>query len=212
MHDTQPLATRLKALVEEAAATWPSLPLLTGVAAGTLDTAIFRHYLEQDYLYLRYYARLFSRLAAFSPDEDLEHSVRLAYGIFAVELDRHIENSGPFECDFDSATPSRETAAYMDFYDSLAHDRDATLVAMLPCLYGYTVALSRVRVEDRESPYAAWVDVYSSGDYADMIDRHCAMIDRSGIDPDLARNVLDRGLQLEIEFWNQLPAHLEAAS
>ncbi len=211
MTPTDTLSARLMERVTEEASRWPSLPLLTGVADGTLDPAVFRHYLEQDYLYLRYYARLFARLAASGPDADLEHSVRLAHGIFAVELDRHIENSGPFGCEFSTAEPSPETQAYLDFYDSLAEDRAATLVAMLPCLYGYTVALSLVEVNDPDSAYAEWVGVYSSGDYMDMITRHCTMIDRSDIDAERAEAVLARGLAHEIEFWNQRPVSLEAA-
>ncbi|WNM24069.1 hypothetical protein RN607_11900 [Demequina capsici] len=206
------LAAQLKARVEQAASQWPSLALLSGITDGTLDPAVFRHYLEQDYLYLRYYARLYSRLAAAGPEQDLEHAVRLANGIFAVELDRHIANAKPFGCDFAAAVASQETAAYMRFYDSLADDRAATLVAMLPCLYGYTVALAQVDVADPSSAYAAWVAVYASGDYADMIERHCAMIDDSGIDPALAESVLTRGLQHEIAFWNQQPVRLEAVT
>ncbi len=206
------LSGALRARVEAEAAHWPRLPLLAGVADGTLDPAVFRHYLEQDYLYLRYYARLFARLAATGPDEDLEHSVRLAHGIFAVELDRHIKNSAAFDCDFSQAVPSAATRAYLDFYDSLAGDRAATLVAMLPCLYGYTVALSAVDPTHVDGPYAEWLRVYASGDYEEMIDRHCAMIDRTAITLDGATDILARGLALEIDFWNQRPATAGAAS
>lgn len=206
------LSQVLRNRVQAEASQWPRLPLLAAVADGTVSTAAFRHYLEQDFIYLQYYARLYARLAALAPESELEHCVRLAHGIFAVELDKHRVNAAAFECDLDGATPSAQTSDYLSFYDSLAGDRAATLVAMLPCLYGYTVALPLVNAPDPDSAYAAWLQVYSGNDFTDFIDNHCEMIDNSVIEQDRALEILERGLSLEISFWNQAAPYLEVAA
>jgi thiaminase (transcriptional activator TenA) len=204
------LSLALRERITEAAARWVELPLLAGVRAGTLPSEVFRHYLEQDFLYLRYYARIYARLAASSTDdEELEHFVTLAHGVLAVELDHHRSAAAPFACDFAAVRPSPQLSAYLDFYEEHAGDRAATLVAMLPCVYGYGVALSRLRDADVPGHYGAWIDIYAGTDYGAIMDRHFAMIDTADIPVERALAIAERGLALEIDFWNQVPADAE---
>ncbi|MFT4306310.1 MAG: hypothetical protein QM604_05425 [Microbacterium sp.] len=202
---TPTLSGTLTARVARAACDWVRLPILSGVQDGTLDPRIFRNYLEQDYLYLRYYARIYARLAAAATThQELAHFIALAAGTLDVELDHHIAASAPFGCDFAAARPSPQLAAYLAFYDELADDRDATLVAMLPCAYGYAVALDLIK-DGELGAYADWVGMYTSGAYAQITARHLAMIDGCAIDVDRAVAIVERGLALEHGFWNQLP-------
>ncbi|MBZ5739498.1 TenA family protein [Nocardioides mangrovi] len=211
MPPTRGLADALSAEVTQAATAWLDLPMLAGIRAGDLDPAVFRHYLEQDYVYLRYYARIYSRLAAAATTEDeLELFVRLAHGVVAVELDHHKRAAGPFGCDFDDVVPSAETREYLAFYESLAHDRAATLVAMLPCIQGYGVALAGLR-DAAPGPYQDWIAIYSGGQYADMIQRHLTLVDGAELPEDRALEILARAVELERMFWNQLPAVVEAS-
>jgi len=207
---TTALSETLTARVAEAAGEWVRLPILAGVRDGSLDPRIFRHYLEQDYLYLRYYARIYARLAASAAShEELEHFLTLATSTLRIEIDHHIRAAEPFGCDFDAAVPSRELEDYIAYYDELAGDRAATLVSMLPCTYGYGVALARIRDGDL-GPYRPWVEMYTSGAYADIMARHLAMVDAADIDADRALAIIERGLALEHAFWNQAPAEVEA--
>jgi thiaminase len=211
MPPTPGLAAALSAEVTAAATAWLELPMLAGIRRGDLDPAIFRHYLEQDFVYLRYYARLYSRLAAgAATDEELEMFVVLAHGVVAVELDHHRRAAEPFGCDFGDVRPSAETTTYLGFYDSLAADRAATLVAMLPCIQGYGVALSGLR-DVAPGPYQDWIGIYAGGAYADLVERHLALVDACGLPEDRAREVLGQALELERLFWNQLPAVAEAS-
>ena len=200
------ISMALRERITEAASQWVELPLLAGVRDGSLDTAVFRHYLEQDYRYLHYYARIYSRLAAqAATDDELEHFIALANGILSVELEHHKHAAAPFGCDFDRIEPSPQLRDYLAFYDAIADDRDATLVAMLPCIYGYGVALALIRDATVDGPYRDWIDIYTGGDYAAIMDRHFAMVDGSSLSPDRALAIVEQGLAHEIEFWNQRP-------
>jgi len=207
---TAPLSERLTARVADAATEWVRLPILAGVRDGSLDPAVFRNYLEQDYLYLQYYARIYARLAAAAAStEEVQHFLNLATSTLAIEIGHHVRASEPFGCDFESAVPSPELEAYIAYYDELGSDRAATLVAMLPCTYGYGVALGLVKGGEL-GPYLDWVEMYTSGAYADVMARHLAMVDAAEIDADRAFAIIDRGLALEHAFWNQAPAEVRA--
>jgi thiaminase/transcriptional activator TenA len=206
----RPLSARLTAIIAEGVAGWADLPILAGIRAGTLDPALFRNYLEQDFLYLRAYARHYSRLAAASTDDEtLEYFVALAHGVVAVELEHHKRAAEPFGCDFTDIRPSAETREYLAFYDAFERDFDGMLVAMLPCLYGYGVALESLRGA-AAGVYREWVEIYTGGDYAELVDRHLRLVDDAAVPEERALEITDRALEHERRFWNQLPETVEA--
>ncbi|TQJ29989.1 TenA family protein [Microbacterium sp. SLBN-146] len=214
MTTTDSLSQALRERIATAAAEWVELPMLSAVRSGTLARDVFRNYLEQDFVYLRYYARIYARLAAASrTDDELEHFIALAHGVLTVELDHHRRAAEPFGCDFDRISPSPALDDYVAFYEELANDREATLVAMLPCIYGYGIALSLVReATPSGSPYADWIDIYTAADYGALMELHFALIDEADIPLDRALEIAERGLALEIQFWNQEPARKETAA
>lgn len=178
------------------------LPLLTGVATGELPIERFRNYLQQDFIYLREYARLYCRLAANAPDEHVDHLIRLAANLVDVELDAHRSLGRRFGADFSAVRPSPECAAYIAFLREASADFGEGLVAVLPCLWGYGVTLSAVPLRD-SGPYREWLEIYQGDAYASMIERHCRMIDEAGLDRDRAYQIFDRAMAFEVDFWNQ---------
>jgi thiaminase len=206
LHPARTLSARLTARIAESVAGWADLPILAGIRSGTLEEAVFRNYLEQDYLYLRAYVRLYSRLAAnAADDETMEYFVALAHGVMAVELEHHRRAAAPFGCDFDTVVPSPETLGYLAFYDSFGDDTAGMLVAMLPCTYGYGVTLDSLRGA-ATGPYRDWIDIYTGADYALLVDRHLRMVDEAQLPDDRADDITDRALGFERRFWNQSPA------
>ncbi|MBM9468695.1 thiaminase II/PqqC family protein [Nakamurella leprariae] len=204
----RPSITRLvRGRIDEVAAGWIDLPVLRGIADGTLDRAVFRNYLEQDFLYIAYYARIYVRLAAAATDDELvERFVKLASAIYSTELDHHRRASAPFGCDFESATPSTELGDYLDFFEEIKGDAADTLVGMTPCIYGYGVALSQLRAAATgDGEYATWLRIYSGDEYEAAMERHLALLDDLDITPERALELTDRALGLERAFWNQRP-------
>ena len=73
-------------------------PTVRGIADGSLDPAVFRSWLEQDFLFLLDYVRVFSRLAWQAPDAHLGDLVDLAHETLHGELtctDRSPSPSAP---------------------------------------------------------------------------------------------------------------------
>jgi thiaminase (transcriptional activator TenA) len=180
---------------------WTALPLLGGIADGSLTRADFAAYLEQDYLYIQYFGRFFTRLAAEADDAHIGFLVTLAAGVYGVEQERQLELEHRFGADFAAATPSAATRDYLALLDSAAGDVGLALVATLPCMYGYRVAARAARVPEG-SPYAEWVELYRGDDYLEMVGRHAALLDALAPDPRRAEEVFLAALDCEDAFWS----------
>jgi thiaminase/transcriptional activator TenA len=203
-HATHDLASSLLEYAHPRFEKWRRMPFLSALEAGTLAQDTFRNYLEQDFVYLRHYARLYSALAAIAPDAEVEHFIGLANGIVTVELDSHRRLGNGFDCDFDDVTVSDETRSYMEFLTAHSSQMGEALVAMLPCVAGYGIAISMLS-PGAAGPYAGWLAAYTSGDYQGVIDRHLSLLNHFDLDPDRAIAIIDRALDHEDAFWNQLP-------
>src|SRR5215218_1276855 len=90
-------------------------PTVAGIARGDLDPAVFRSWLEQDYLFLLDYVRVFTRLAWQAPAGHLGDLVDLAHATWHEELALHRELAGDFGADLAAATAGPVTAAYTGF-------------------------------------------------------------------------------------------------
>jgi thiaminase/transcriptional activator TenA len=201
---TATLSKQLRVQGEAHIQAWQELPLVAGIGRGDADEAWFRHYLEQDHLYLASYVRFFAKLAASAPDEHVEHLVGLAWNVADQELAKHRAIGAAFGCDFDAAVASPTCTAYVDFLHRSATDFGLGLVAALPCMWGYG-RLCRAIPLPPDGPFRDWIEVYRSDRYGHVIDRHCTMIDEAAPDPDRAEALFLQGLAFEVEFWNQRP-------
>ena len=90
-------------------------PTVAGIARGDLDPAVFRSWLEQDYLFLLDYVRVFARLAWQAPDGHLGDLVDLAHSTWHEELALHRSLAAEFDADLFGAVAGPATAAYTGF-------------------------------------------------------------------------------------------------
>src|SRR3712207_2376681 len=98
------LSGRLRSLGEPLVEAQLAHPTVRGIADGTLDERSFRWWLEQDYVFLLDYVRVFSRLAWQAPDDHLGDLVDLAYETLHGELDLHRSLAASFGADLAGAT------------------------------------------------------------------------------------------------------------
>ncbi|WP_182905062.1 TenA family protein [Microbispora sp. H13382] len=178
-------------------------PTVRGIAAGDLPEPVFRSWLEQDYLYLLDYVRVFSRLAWQAPDAHLGDLVDLAYATWHDELDLHRSLSAEFGADLDGAVKGPACAAYTSFLLESAADYAEGLAALYPCMWGYST-LGRILAADppAEPRYKAWVDTYADPGFAALSARIAVMIDEADPDPARARELFVRGMEHELAFWD----------
>ncbi|GAA0397432.1 thiaminase II [Microbispora corallina] len=178
-------------------------PTVRGIAAGDLPDPVFRSWLEQDYLFLLDYVRVFSRLAWQAPDGHLGDLVDLAYATWHDELDLHRSLAAGFGADLAGAVKGPACAAYTAFLLESAADYGEGLAALYPCMWGYST-LGRILAQDppAEPRYRAWVETYADPGFAALTGRIAVMIDEARPDPARAAELFAEGMRHELAFWD----------
>lgn len=178
-------------------------PTVAGIARGDLGEAVFRSWLEQDYLFLLDYVRVFSRLAWQAPGAHLGDLVDLAHATFHDELDLHRSLSAEFGADLDGAKKGPACAAYTAFLLDGAASYAEGLAALYPCMWGYSTLGRRLAENPPGEPrYRRWVDTYADPGFAGLTRRCAQMIDEAGGDPGRAERLFLEGMRHEIAFWD----------
>ncbi|HST64513.1 MAG TPA: transcriptional regulator [Mycobacteriales bacterium] len=182
-------------------------PTVRGIARGDLDPAVFRSWLEQDYLFLLDYVRVFARLAWQAPDGHLGDLVDLAHSTWHEELELHRGLAAEFGADLFGAVKGKAAEAYTAFLLDAAADYGTGLAALLPCLWGYST-LGALLAEDppAEPRYARWVATYADPGFAALAARCAQMLDEAHaealVDEPTATAAFDAALRHELAFWD----------
>ncbi|MEV0194957.1 transcriptional regulator [Nonomuraea sp. NPDC050691] len=178
-------------------------PTVAGIGRGDLPEPVFRSWLEQDYLFLLDYVRVFARLAWQAPDGHLGDLVDLAHATFHDELSLHRSMSAEFGADLEGAVKGPACAAYTSFLLESAATYAEGLAALYPCMWGYST-LGRILAQDppAEPRYRAWVDTYADPGFAALAARIAEMIDEADPDPERAERLFREGMAHELAFWD----------
>jgi thiaminase/transcriptional activator TenA len=178
-------------------------PTVAGIAKGDLDDRVFRSWLEQDYLFLLDYVRVFARLAWQAPPAHLGSLVDLAHATFHEELSLHRSLAAEFGADLDTAVKGPACTAYTSFLLDAAASYQEGLAALYPCMWGYST-LGAILAEDppADPRYRGWVRTYADPAFAELT-RGCArMLDEAAPDPGRAEDLFLRGMRHELAFWD----------
>ena len=114
-----------------------------GIADGTLDEKTFKHYIIQDTLYLKEYARVFS--IAMYRAKSLEE-MKVYYGLMSFVNDSedarrldYLKEFGITQAEVEAVLPKRATKEYYEFMLKMGEEGDTAeiLMATLPCTLGY---------------------------------------------------------------------------
>ncbi|MFC6356839.1 bifunctional hydroxymethylpyrimidine kinase/phosphomethylpyrimidine kinase [Luethyella okanaganae] len=152
------------------------LPLVRGLADGTLDGAVFGDYLAQDALYLRDYSRVLAAASQRAPSaEEQVFWADCASGAITAEMELHrtwlAEHRRADDVPRAETPPSRATSAYVNHLLALVARGDyGVLVAgLLPCFWIYHDLGARLLKHSHTGhPYAAWLDTYSDPAFAEV--------------------------------------------
>jgi thiaminase (transcriptional activator TenA) len=197
---------------------WRGHPFVSGLSDGTLPIEAFRWYLQQDWLYLKNYVRVYARLAGVAPDGAMEHLVHLAHELVTTELGLIKAMMEPFDVELVGIEPTPVNREYQEFLlDAAARDFAEGVAATMPCLWGYSV-LGRGMPEppaDGSHPYRSWVDVYRADSMRANTDLLLGLLDEAvlsaadtsgnaGTAPDLTaiERAFRRAFELEMRFWD----------
>jgi thiaminase (transcriptional activator TenA) len=166
-------------------------PFVCGLGDGTLPLDRFRFYLEQDYLFLIDYCRVFALACAKARDlETMNVFAGLLSDTLKVEMQLHrdyCKRVGIAESALESARLTPTTHSYTRHLLTEAYSGTISeiMAAVLPCQLGYLeigTALARKGSGDSNSFYAEWIETYSSREFADGVTRLIKLFDRLTVD------------------------------
>lgn len=162
-------------------------PFVTGLNDGTLDGAAFEHYIVQDVLYLRDYARALAVVGAKAPTLAATAMLaRHAADTSAVELALHgslVRDMGLDPADVDRATVQPTTRAYVSYLLAAAYGGSFAegLAAVLPCYWIYAEVGARLAKRSSPNPrYQRWIDSYGGEEFASTVREVLALTDEIG--------------------------------
>jgi len=198
------------------------LPLLRELADGSLKKDIFLHYIQQDALYLKEYARALAIVASKAPDsEQMLRFLTSSQRALQVEQGLHsdfLKTFGLSFSDLENATASPSGFAYVNFIMSVVQSSSYAvgLSAILPCFWIYYDVGERMKTLPKVdgNPYQAWIDTYGDADFADGARAVIRLTDIAAAkaSPDERQRMLDvftRASQYEWLFW-QTASELES--
>ena len=187
---------------------------------GTLPEASFRHYLQQDYLYLIHYTRAFG-LAIFksnSPEQMREVMPSLS-ALVDHELSMHIEYCkgwGLSQDDLLALPEGVATVAYTRYLIDAGMQGDLLdlYAALVPCALGYAeVGQFLTQSEDtlkENNPYQSWIDMYAGEEYqeaayatVEAFDRLLADVPADSERAKRLQSHFTTASRMESAFWQQ---------
>jgi thiaminase/transcriptional activator TenA len=167
-------------------------PFLTGLADGSLSEAAFAHYLVQDALYLREYARALAVVGSRASSAAATRMfARHAADAVTAELELHaalLPELGIAAAEIEAAEPAPANLAYTSYL--LATTRGGSyaegLGAVLPCYWIYwEVGKELVRRGSPDPRFQRWIDTYAAEEFADAVRAVLAEADKAadGLSP-----------------------------
>lgn len=187
------------------------------LGAGTLEEGAFRHYLQQDYLFLIHFARAYA-LAAYKSRTlaDLRQAHDGLKAILDVELDLHVgycRDWGIAEERLAALPEARATLAYTRYVLDAGSRGDLLdlHVALAPCVVGYGEIAGWLNaqpftVRGAANPYDAWIAMYDGEEFQAAMRAEIAWLDARLAEVSPARfaelcTVFRDATRLEIDFW-----------
>ena len=186
------------------------------LAAGTLASDSFRHYLVQDYLYLIHYTRVMA-LSVYKSDTLAQMRVGQA-GINAMldmEIAMYLDFCRQWNIPLDeveNAAESAVTIAYSRYIlDAAMSGSLAELYAAIaPCLMGYGEIGKHIKEQGfiTGNPYQPWINVFSSDDFQAITAQNEAQInmllaDASPAQANKFQQLFNTAARMEVNFWQQ---------
>ncbi len=188
---------------------------VTNVAKDKMSEEVMKHYMIQDTLYLKEYARSFA-IAMYRASSLEEMKVYYSLMSFVNESEGatrlvYLKDWGITPEEAEAVVPTPITKAYCDFMLEIAKTGNAAeiLMATLPCTLSYYWVWKKV-VEEypdiKKIKYWDMVADYTTESYGIACEEWCSYVDKicKGISKErkeYLKEIFHRGSVHEIEFW-----------
>ncbi|NQZ93434.1 MAG: thiaminase II [Moritella sp.] len=190
------------------------------LAQGTLAQPSYLHYLKQDFLFLKQYARAYA-LAIYKARTlaDMRKALPSVHALLDSEIGHHVTYCGKWgltESDLEAEPEDFGTVAYTRYVldAGMAGDIVDLYAALAPCSIGYAeigrnlAANANTKLID--NPFASWIELYSGDEFQQGVAQGTAHLDEllAEIDVNSQRgrnliHVFRTATRMEIAFWQQ---------
>ncbi|WP_022941230.1 thiaminase II [Psychromonas hadalis] len=190
------------------------------LAKGTLAQPCFLHYLKQDFLFLKQYARAYA-LAIYKARTiaDMRKALPSVHALLDTEIGHHISYCakwGLSEADLEAEDEDFGTVAYTRYVLDAGMQGDIVdlYAALAPCSLGYA-EIGRNLCHDAKTnrannPFESWIALYGGNEFQQSVQQTTEHIDAllADIDKDSRRGqelitVFRTATRMEIAFWQQ---------
>jgi thiaminase/transcriptional activator TenA len=188
------------------------------IGDATLPEQSFRHYLEQDYLFLIHFSRAWA-LAVYKADTlaDMRAAASTLNAILNYEMNLHVKYCagwGLTEQEMERINEARPNMAYTRYVleRGLAGDVLDLYVALAPCVIGYAVIGKNLETDAKTklegNPYRAWIEMYAGEEFQNVAKAAVRYLDElaaSRMGPGRFESLVKTFRQatfLEIGFWD----------
>ncbi|MFA0412911.1 thiaminase II [Vibrio renipiscarius] len=190
------------------------------LAKGTLAHECFLHYLKQDFLFLKQYARAYA-LAIYKARtlEDMRRALPSVHALFDSEIAHHVSYCaqwGLTEFDLENEAEDSGTVAYTRYVLDAGMSGDIVdlYAALAPCSIGYA-AIGKRLLEDHQTvlegnPYASWLMLYGSEEFQSGVAKGAEHFNQLLADIDIESKrgqnliqVFKTATRMEVAFWQQ---------
>lgn len=186
----------------------------------SLAPQCFLHYLKQDFLFLKQYARAYA-LAIYKARTftEMRYGLNSVYQLLDFEIAHHIEYCQQWqltEADLETEIEDFGTVAYTRYVldAGMRGDMVELYAALAPCALGYAEIgrnlLTDNSIELSNHPYASWITLYSGAEFqrgaqeaVNHLDQLLAEIDINSQRGQQIVEVFHQATRMEIAFWQQ---------
>lgn len=190
------------------------------LSQASLAPQCFLHYLKQDFLFLKQYARAYA-LAIYKARTftEMRYGLNSVYQLLDSEIAHHIEYCQQWqltEADLETEIEDFGTVAYTRYVldAGMRGDMVELYAALAPCALGYAEIgrnlLADNSIELSNHPYASWITLYSGAEFqqgaqeaVNHLDQLLAEIDINSQRGQQIVEVFHQATRMEIAFWQQ---------
>ncbi|NOI79550.1 thiaminase II [Vibrio tubiashii] len=190
------------------------------LALGTLPQPCFLHYLKQDFLFLKQYARAYA-LAIYKARtlEDMRRALPSVHALLDSEIGHHVTYCGQWgltESDLENEPEDFGTVAYTRYVldAGMTGDLVELYAALAPCSIGYAVigkALSESDTTKLEgNPYRSWIELYGGEEFQAGVEQGAEhfnqLLEEIDLNSQRGQNLIQvfkTATRMEVAFWQQ---------
>lgn len=190
------------------------------LATSSLNKHAYLHYLKQDFLFLKHYARAYA-LAIFKSTtlEEMREPLPSLTALLETEMSHHVEYCstwGLTETDMEGEPEDFGTVSYTRYVldTGMAGDRTDLFAALAPCAIGYAVIGKRLASWQQTvlegNPYRSWIELYSGEDFQAGVNETIRRLDKMLEEIPLNSRrgqrlceIFKTATRMEVAFWQQ---------